>query len=642
MFLAVVGGLSFLFILAANLEASHEYFVEQDPTSVVQLEEGLEGVADKLRQSFIGNDPPAFQADFSFDSFLESIGGQRTSFGTEGFIPNDPNLDTTVRIISGTEGFVPDITTFGTEDFVPDITTFGTEDFIPGTTGGLSDFGTPGFNPAGGALSDAVNGVFKDLGLGGIANAIPGGILGGIGSVLPGGLGGLLGGGGGGNFVPVKDFTQIALQQQQVTKEYSLDPVAYLAARTTIRGVLSGVLNWINTGDNGNPYYVTNSIDHFRNVDSNTINVFLTEIQRIGLSGNIQRSLALSASVPFARTIQPTLSPVQQSAFLQNFNNGGWQTWLYMLQPQNNPLGQYRLAAEELERRRAEAELREAQELAWGSGFKPATVCVAKDFAGNCTHREIVTPGTFIEGQMAGVFSSVIRQLEADDELQEITSRLLSGMISQILGGRTTGLRGFSSAELVSPRSDSGIARTRSGLLDAINILFLDETNYITIKSRSLTRLDEAKTSLEALLPPRVYNFSEPLKSRVTSSQELTAAVSGNQTHATTTINTKIIPTQQTLANEIVSSRQIINKIESLAQELQNTNTADGFLLISDKFIALQRTVHSKSDGQKAEEEFNSHNDFAGTTISDASSRLNGEQAIIDKIRNELFPQSSN
>ncbi len=690
-----------------TLDNSESFF--DDPTQVFQFEEGLERITEQQRQSFIGADPTdpleAFggfgasqntsfanedytlenyfgdfnpnQPDYSFDEFLAGRGAQRASFGSEGFIPNDPSFDTTFRVISGTEGFVPDITTFGAEDFIPGDTRFPTE--IPpgfaGPAGELTSIGGLGSQIIGG-LNTAVNDVLGALGLpgvdiapilgaagkilpsvisgniegavSGIVGALGGDIVGTLGGIFGGsGLGGIAGlaGGflGGGSFVPVKDFTQIALQQQQVTKEYSLDPVAYLAAKTTIRGILASVLNWINTGDNGNPYYITNTADHFRGVDGRTINIFLAEIQRLGLNPNIQRSIALGASPQFSRAIRPTITIGQQNAFMQNFNNGGWDMWLAMIQPNNNPLGQYILSAGELERRRREAELRESQELAWGSGFKPATVCAAKDFLGNCTRTEIVTPGTFIEGQMAGVFSSVIRQLEADDELQEITSSLLSGMISQILGGRTTGLRGFPPSALGSSAGDTtAINRTRAGLQDAIGILLQDELVYGGIKSSALIRLEEAKNSLATLLRPRVYSQSEPLKTRIITNAELASLVSGNQAYATTTINNTVIPLQRGLASDITLSNSSAQKIQTLSSELQNTNTANGFLLISDKYVTLSRQTHSKSDVDTAQKEFETINTLASTEIQGVSSRFAQEDALIKTITDDFLGLNNN
>ncbi len=603
--------------------------------------------------------------------------------GNNFFIENQAKIvpSATVRDIPWNPDFIDYTTTFSSDDF-----SFATEDtgslwkdpdtgttFAPASVGGVTD-------KILGEIGGAINGALKDVGLPGIDFGALSGVVGGVGGLRDtivgggfagplggvvsgvlgggnasgalggifssGGLGGGVGGpvsglsgGGAGSYVPVKDFTQISLQQQQVIKEYNLDSVAYLSSKTTIRGILGNVLSWINTGDNGNPYYVTNSVDHFNTVDNGVIDTFLAELLGLGINQNLQQSLALGASPQFRNVIQPTISPTQRNAFMQDFNNGGWEMWLTMLQSQNNPLGQYRLANEELTRRRYEAELRQSQELAWGNGFKSATVCVAQDFAGNCVRTEVATPGTFIGGQMGGVFSSVIRQLEADDELGEITNTLLSSMISQILGGRATGLRGFSSAALSSPLTDvPAVNRGKEGLQEAIGIHLENEVAYYIAKSSSVIRLQEGKDSLLSLITARTYySANEPIKTRLTSNAELTSEIENNRSYATTTVQTIIDPAIAITPPDIARSVALIESVQTLMRDLSSANTPQGLSLISERFVDLSRRTHSLTDVENAKQEFETINGFVNGLVQDVNARMAREQSIVEKITNEAM-----
>lgn len=496
-------------------------------------------------------------------------------------------------------------------------------------------------------MSSAVGDIFGDLGFDNVLGEGFGDTLSdGLGGALPGGVGdaiggitGLFGGGGGGSYVPTKDFVQISLQQKQVTKEYGLDPVASLVSKTTLRGILANVLNFVNSGDNGNPYYVTNSTGHFQNVERGVTQKFLVEMQGLGVNRNIVRSLALSESTNYRNGIRPTVNQNELGGFL-NRSDSGWGTWLKMFESQNNPYGQYVLSSQELQRRQREAELRESQELAWGRGYKSAKVCLIKDPVGNCLYSEVVTPGSFIENQQAAVFSSIIRQLESDDELQEVTSILLSGMISQILGGRPTGLRSFSGQAILpiaSPVADAAaIDRTRSGLHETLTGLFADESEYLSKKSGSLVRLDQVKKSLETLLPERVYSFTGTLQSRVTGSAELAAAVQDNKNYATTTVNQVIIPAQKLLAGDIVFSKRLLEEIRALGAKLSNARTPNDLMRISNEYVSLSKQTHGKAALEKVNEESKILDDFAIATAGEVSSRFGKESAIIEKIKAEL------
>lgn len=667
-FIAIIIGMPLLFIAGATLEARHEYF-SSDDYGGFGAESELPGSNTIQENIFQGSDN---YGGFGRESELPGVSGSPFVYDALD-IYGDPT-----EVVQFEEG----LSRISTPETVRDID-FGLDyfgDFTDTGQYGLDYFGdftdtkalgeaTGGVTSAAGSIfegaqdaletltsgfQDALDSVINELGLGDVLNDLglgdlvggAGGILGGAEGILGGGLGGAIGGitglfGGGASFVPVKDFAQIALQQRQVTKEYSLDPVAYLASKTTIRGILGNVLNFINTGDNGNPFYVTNSAVHFQDIERQAIEKFLTEVNILGINPNVQRSIAINASPNYSKAIQPTVGAAERNAFLQNFNNGGWDMWLRMSQSQNNPLGQYLLSSAELDRRKQEAELREAQELAWGRGYKSAKVCLLKDPLGNCLYNEIVTPGAFIENQQASVFSSIIRQLEADDEFQEITSRLLSGMLTQILGGRETGLRGFSPQQISSPVADApAVARTKSGLRDAIALTLSKEQEYLTKKTSSLTRLSQTKDSLETLLSPRVYDFTEPLKSRVAGNTELSQTVEANRLYATTTINQLIIPAQKILTSDVIVSLQLIERIRTLEGELAAARTPNDLLIVSNRYVELSRIAHGESSIGNVNEESNVLNTFTANAQSEVSSRHAKENEIIGKIKIEFSGSS--
>ncbi|GEM_PF-2337461 len=628
---ALIAVSSLLFIAASTLEARSEFLLDNiDNTNVSQFTvEDNFVLAQVSTYSFGDYSPEETSAIFNRDTPFTPSAPERKPLPPLGIDLGGFGNDTSTRDIDGPQ-----------ED--PSYEYEGREFYPVEGLGGIGEiFGELG------ELGNMANKVFDAIGLGGLGNFGLGDILNTVNDVggLFGGEGGLglelgkriarelginLEGlmkaadetlsasipsspansspGGGGLFVPVKDFVQIALQtdlrtlqtdmrtiqseqlgllRQLVVKEYNLDPAAYKVSKETIRAILANVLNWINTGDDGNSFFLANYVEHFRNEGNKEIEKFLTEIHERDMDILIQRSIAqnVSASSQFARSIQPTISTAQRDAFLKDFNNGGWNMWLQMIQPQNNPLGQYALAENELIRRIQEAEVRETQEIAAGRGFKPGEVCLTKDTSGNCLYAETVTPGSTIVFQMNEIISSVIRQLEEDDELEEQTSRLLSSMIVQILGGRQTGLRGFSPSAVISPvANNTSVNRTKTGLQDTINTLLGTEVNYHIKKSASLIRMNEARISLGNL--------------------SLSATSTPNKQYATSTLATVVNPTMRGLALDIISATRLIEKIQVLLVELNSVNTSSGVVLVSDKYVDLATKTHSSAAVSEAQTEF--------------------------------------
>ncbi|MFM2357573.1 MAG: hypothetical protein RJA61_310, partial [Candidatus Parcubacteria bacterium] len=232
----------------------------------------------------------------------------------------------------------------------------------------------------------------------------------------------------------------------KAAKEYVLDNLVTVLAKTLIRQISQSTINWINSGFKGSPSFIQNPEQFFTGIADQVAGNF---IESIGLGFlcepfrlNLQLSLALQyggqgSDTDIGCTFSDVLGNVE--GFVEgDFTQGGWDGWFKITQNRNgNPYGSYIQAKTALDIKIATAQGTETLKLDWGKGFQSLT-----DSLGN-----ILTPGATIEAQLSEVLGTDLRQLELADEINEIMGALVGQLIGQVMSA--TGLAG-------SPSSSSG------------------------------------------------------------------------------------------------------------------------------------------------------------------------------------------
>src|SRR3989344_4574420 len=243
-----------------------------------------------------------------------------------------------------------------------------------------------------------------------------------VGVVVTGGLGTIQ-----------ETLSAISLQKLEF-KEYILDPIAWFVAKVLIKHMTRSIVNWINSGFDGNPAFVTDLGGFLTDVADQEIGNF---IYGSGLSAlcdpfelQIRLSLALKYS-PVTEKIACRLSDVVGnidnflSGTSNSFQEGGWDGW-FRLVTNDNPYNRYLEASRALETKISEAQGRATVELSFNKGFFSWKECRSGAPAGSAraaqdegiTDCETVTPGSFIESQLVNVAGSGIRQLELANEFK--------------------------------------------------------------------------------------------------------------------------------------------------------------------------------------------------------------------------------
>lgn len=224
-------------------------------------------------------------------------------------------------------------------------------------------------------------------------------------------------------------------------KEYTIDTVAKIAANLLLGTMTQSIVNWINTGFEGNPTFIEDPEQFFTDMAMNASGLFLTELGLDnsplckGFRPNILLGLGLYNNYSFNQKAKCTLGTVEENltGFYDDFYDGGWERWLSVSKPENNAYGSFLIALNEMERRKARAASTARDEVNWGSGFFSIKECIEKDAAGKCIKQKSVTPGKVIGDKLAHSLGAGEETLIAADELSETIAAILSALVNQLI-----------------------------------------------------------------------------------------------------------------------------------------------------------------------------------------------------------------
>ena len=207
--------------------------------------------------------------------------------------------------------------------------------------------------------------------------------------------------------VPVAD---LALQFQ----EYVLDQLMWDIGRIAISSITDSIVNWINSGFEGNPAFITDLEAYLLGIVDQVIGEFIYGSDLAFLCSPFQLevriALALAYFQPYGDEARCTLSDVVSNIegfFAGAYDPRGWEGWFAIAtNPHNNPYGAIFEADAELSIRIASATGESLTLLEWGDGFLSEELCIDEEDPDSCF---IINPGAVIEGPLQHVLGSGIR-----------------------------------------------------------------------------------------------------------------------------------------------------------------------------------------------------------------------------------------
>ena len=214
---------------------------------------------------------------------------------------------------------------------------------------------------------------------------------------------------------------------------YRLQAAAKLPEeKTLLKKVIESIIKMITTGDNGNPFYVTNVLQYLASTTASTINDFIKDPALDSVCDPFKNQIKQSAG-----NIDPTLKKQIQcttdSSKLNDFNNGdfvnsgGWDTWNQVYTaPQNNYIGAQTIALTEEQNRIADKQEAAKLEATWGNGFTSIKTCDPSKANPDTGYDgcDIKTPGEVIANKLNSADISNVEQMQTATDYNEITQIL--------------------------------------------------------------------------------------------------------------------------------------------------------------------------------------------------------------------------
>lgn len=273
--------------------------------------------------------------------------------------------------------------------------------------------------------------------------------------------------------------TQLAFNAYSDTmKEFVLDGIAGAFAKQIIRSLTQSVVNWINTGFEGSPSFVTNPSSFFLDLADQETGRFLSMTGgplvdlcspfsidlRIALAFRYHPNNRQRYTCTLGTIIQNSKNAIEGASIngftAGDFSQGRWPAFVSLTtEPQNNVYGAYIQAESELSLRVANLQLQRREEINQGRGFLSWRKCTdsgseeeyyAKQELANAEsgseeayyaqqevdrqrNCEVQTPGSVIAGSLESSLGGPLRELELADELNEIVNALFSQLVTQVL-----------------------------------------------------------------------------------------------------------------------------------------------------------------------------------------------------------------
>lgn len=241
------------------------------------------------------------------------------------------------------------------------------------------------------------------------------------------------------------EVARTRLAQAMATKESIWNVIARGIARMAINRLTINLVEWIRTGADGRPTFLTNWNTFWVDVGNQATGVFIHEL---GLNSvlcepwKFNATFGLMFQKPYLLKAKCTLRDAQVNfdKMIDNFDEGGWTSFIDItVKQENNPFGAFMQAKEELAVRIGKAEEQRKFDLTLGEGFFSVTEpgeCTDYDDVGGCVAYapdRTVTPGSYIKEFTTRMGMSPIWQAELAKDLTDAASIIAGEVLLQAM-----------------------------------------------------------------------------------------------------------------------------------------------------------------------------------------------------------------
>ncbi|QQG42711.1 MAG: hypothetical protein HYW15_00590 [Candidatus Giovannonibacteria bacterium] len=405
----------------------------------------------------------------------------------------------------------------------------------------------------------------------------------------------------------IKDSVPTDLVQERAGTEKDLvNSMFWVFAKTLVKHMTDQIVNLIRTGgQGGGPLFVTNWSDFLLDAADQASGVFLKELNLTRLCEPFAPQLRIIFNTgrrPLQDRFRCTVSAVAGNLqnFFNDFNSGGWATWIQLTEVQNNPYGAYLGLLEENEKRQTIAVEAKLNEALAARGFLNLEECedVLIEADGGYDEPETkkrcqtVSPGAWLENRLAKATTADIEQLNLADSFNEILMASLQTLL-QNLFFQQGGLRSANIGN-IGIQQDLDAIKGNGIIVSHVDEAVLLTESVITTKESSLALVtDEIKTLQNLRACKQLKN--EPI-----------ATIDNRISTATTTklrVENNIV--EQTIFKETLKDDKLAMQLAETVKEFQDafTKTQSDVSKTASLSVAQFENAGIAADKKKAEDD---------------------------------------
>ena len=385
-----------------------------------------------------------------------------------------------------------------------------TTNFVPKTINQLNDGSAGGSPGIIGSFGGDSGGGGSGLGLAGLLGAGAGCALLpvfesiGLGEAATKGAGALAGG-----FVLTYDFNVYSKQAAKGGLGEGLaDCLARTIGKAVIQQMTNSIVNWINSGFNGKPSFVTNFERFFTNVGDQAAGEFIRGSALSFLCSPFKLQIRVAIAQSYARrnnaascTLTGAIKNI--NSFMNgNFSQGGWGGLIqFTTVPTNNPYGAYAYAQVGLATAQNNA-IAQANRNITPGGFISLQKCDgnADPLSGKATNCKVVTPGAVIEDSLKETLKQPFLANQLAQSFDQIVSALLNQLVTKTLYSGLSNLSGTSgyAANYLTPEQQQAQAGAQTLLTDMQGRLQVAQ-QYGSVMQGSIQDIQNTQQQLQGL-----------------------------------------------------------------------------------------------------------------------------------------------
>ena len=323
-------------------------------------------------------------------------------------------------------------------------------------------------------------------------------------------------------------------------KENVLDGIGWAIAKSIISGMVRSLINWVNSGFQGSPSFITDLKGFLLNIVDEEFGRIISELGAVGsficspFRLDVQISLETQYAQGRAGQTAPTCTLSGIVANIEGFITGidpgaGFSDWLAITSTPKTytPYGAVLNAEVTARARLINAKGETLTEVNWGDGFLSQKICESVGGTTGGQQCSITKPGRVIADQLNKALGAGQDSLVAADEINELISALLGQLANQALTG-VAGLLGLSGGTGYSYSSPGYSGSYLDALAEDANNLATastsDDGTAIGTMTSGLDRNIEVRDVLTSYRPALVSHLADTTIS-TSSREEVTAAL---------------------------------------------------------------------------------------------------------------------